>query len=155
MRAIIQRVKSASVTVDGKIVSMIDQGLLVLVGVGQKDTEEDCEKIASRILRLKLWASEDGNSQWKRNVTDIKGKVLCVSQFTLFANTKKGAKPDFHSAAKGEAAKSLYDIVLEKVSKGMPNGKEDIGDGVFGAMMDVALVNDGPVTITLDTEKKE
>ncbi|KAF5101745.1 hypothetical protein D0Z03_000536 [Geotrichum reessii] len=98
MRAIIQRVKSASVTVDGKIVSMC---------------------------------------------------------FTLFANTKKGAKPDFHSAAKGETAKSLYDLVLDKVSKGMPNGKEDIGDGVFGAMMDVALVNDGPVTITLDTEKKE
>jgi D-tyrosyl-tRNA(Tyr) deacylase len=78
-----------------------------------------------------------------------------VSQFTLFANTKKGAKPDFHAAAKGEAAKSLYDTVLGKVAKGMPNGKEDIADGVFGAMMDVSLINDGPVTITLDTEKKE
>lgn len=78
-----------------------------------------------------------------------------VSQFTLLANVKKGAKPDFHGAAKGEEAKSLYNLVLEKVAAGLPNGKEDIGDGVFGAMMDVALVNDGPVTIELDTEKDD
>lgn len=126
----------------------------MLVGVGNGDTADDCDKIASKILRLKLWPTEDGSSQWKRNVTDIGGQVLCVSQFTLLANTKKGAKPDFHGAAKGDEARSLYNQVLEKVAAGMPKGREDVGDGVFGAMMDVALVNDGPVTIQVDTSKE-
>lgn len=78
-----------------------------------------------------------------------------VSQFTLLANVKKGAKPDFHAAAKGDHARELYSLVLEKVAGGLANGKEDVGDGVFGAMMDVALVNDGPVTIELDTQKDD
>lgn len=80
---------------------------------------------------------------------------IWVSQFTLLANVKKGAKPDFHAAAKGDAARTLYNLVLDKVANGMVNGKNDVGDGVFGAMMDVALVNDGPVTIELDTEKDD
>lgn len=128
---------------------------MVLVGVGRDDTEADCDKIASKILRLRLWPSEDGSAQWKRNVSDIGGKVLCVSQFTLLANVKKGAKPDFHGAAKGEDARELYSRVLDKVAAGLPNGRDDIADGVFGAMMDVALINDGPVTIELDTQKDD
>jgi D-tyrosyl-tRNA(Tyr) deacylase len=120
----------------------------VLVGVSRDDTAADCDKIAQRILNLRLWPNEEG-SQWKKSVMDIDGQVLCVSQFTLLANVKKGAKPDFHAAAKGEEARRLYRTVLEKVAAGLASGL--VGDGEFGAMMDVALVNDGPVTIEIDT----
>ncbi|ODQ68265.1 hypothetical protein NADFUDRAFT_48915 [Nadsonia fulvescens var. elongata DSM 6958] len=150
MKAVIQRVKSASVTVDSKVVSAIGTGLMVLVGVSGDDTELDIEKVANKILKLRLWASEDDTQPWKRNVNDINGEVLMVSQFTLFANVKKGTKPDFHAAAKGEGAKVIYDKVLDKVAQGMT---KPVQDGVFGAMMDVALVNDGPVTIQFDTKE--
>lgn len=162
MKAVIQRVKSASVTVDNAVVSQIGKGLLVLVGVGRDDTIEDAEKIANRILRLRLWEDPTSKAPWKTNVTELPktspedGKVLCVSQFTLFAQVKKGSKPDFHRAGKEEFARELYGKVLDLVAQGMPNGKEDVKDGVFGATMDVALVNDGPVTIQIDTrESKE
>ncbi|VVT54389.1 uncharacterized protein SAPINGB_P004051 [Magnusiomyces paraingens] len=161
MKAVIQRVKSASVTVDNQLISQIGRGLLVLVGVSRDDTVEDAEKIASRILRLKLWEDAETKAPWKTNVAELKfpetetltshGQVLCVSQFTLYANIKKGAKPDFHRAAKGDIARELYAKVLDLVAAGMPNGKDDVKDGVFGAMMDVALVNDGPVTIEVDS----
>lgn len=166
MKAVIQRVKSASVTVDSKIVSQIGRGLLVLVGVSRDDTPEDAEKIANRILRLKLWEDAETQAPWKTNVTELRvaeaeaavsptgargGQVLCVSQFTLYAIVKKGAKPDFHRAAKGDVARELYAKVMDLVAQGMPNGKDDVKDGVFGAMMDVALVNDGPVTIEVDS----
>lgn len=121
------------------------------MGVGTEDTEQDVDKVAQRIVRLRLWPN-DQNQQWKENVVDINGQVICVSQFTLFGNIKKGSKPDFHSAAKGPQAQQLYNQVLEKVKEALPCG--EVGDGVFGAMMDVALVNDGPVTIEYDTKKE-
>lgn len=124
---------------------------MVLIGVGLEDTAEDVEKLANKIVKTKLWPSVDGAQQWKQSVTDVKGDVLCVSQFTLFAKIKKGQKPDFHNAAKGPEAKELYDQVLAKIQAGLPEGNH-VKDGVFGAMMDVALVNDGPVTIQYDTK---
>lgn len=120
----------------------------MLVGVCESDEAIDCEKIAQKIVKLKLWPNEDG-APWKRSVEDIKGQVICVSQFTLYAKVKKGNKPDFHTSAKGEHAHTLYHNVLDHVRKSL--GAENVGDGVFGAMMDVALVNDGPVTIEWDT----
>lgn len=185
MRAVIQRVKSASVTVENKVVSQIGKGLLVLVGVSRDDTVEDVDKIVNKILRIKFWEDPVSGAMWKTNVADLKyktenmaveqsanseineqngdnkdqglanGQVLCVSQFTLLATVKKGAKPDFHAAAKGEVARELYAKVLQGVAEGLPGGEKDVKDGVFGAMMDVALVNDGPVTIELDTREKK
>lgn len=163
MKAVIQRVKSASVTVDNKLVSEIGKGLMVLVGVSKDDTVDDVDKIVNKILRVKLWEDPTTGSPWKSNVAELKtasadgtmknGQVLCVSQFTLLATVKKGAKPDFHKAAKGDVARELYAQVLAGVAKGLPGGGNDVKDGEFGAMMDVALVNDGPVTIQLDTRE--
>ncbi|KAK0547176.1 D-tyrosyl-tRNA(Tyr) deacylase [Tilletia horrida] len=162
MRAVIQRVKSASVTVAGNKVSEIGRGMLALVGVAEGDTEKDAESLAAKLASLRLWdesiASQPGTADaegdasttpprpWRKNVQEIEGQVLCVSQFTLLAKVQKGSKPDFHNAAKGAAAKELYEKVLEGLRKSLP-GEGRVQDGVFGAMMDVALVNDGPVTI--------
>lgn len=154
MRAVIQRVKRASVTVDNRVISQIEKGLLVLVGVCPEDTDEDCTKLSKKVCSLRLWPDPSETSQWKQSVVDIRGKVLCVSQFTLYAKVSKGAKPDFHGAAKGEHAVELYDKVREQIGSQMPNGMQDVGDGQFGAMMDVELVNDGPVTIEFDTKEK-
>lgn len=120
-----------------------------------KDSEPECEKLVSKLLRLKLWPSPDETKQWQRNITELPGgKILCVSQFTLYANIRKGAKPDFHGAEKGERAKSLYDLVLSKLKSELNDTEnEKVFDGQFGAMMDVALINDGPVTIEYDSEK--
>ncbi|KAE8210704.1 hypothetical protein CF327_g5455 [Tilletia walkeri] len=175
MRAVIQRVTSASVTVSGEKVSEIGRGILALVGVAEGDTEREAEQLANKITSLRLWDESVGASSnggvgeaegaegeakslgprpWRRNVKEIDGQVLCVSQFTLLAKVQKGSKPDFHQAAKGEAAKALYEKVLANVRKSLP-GCGKVQDGVFGAMMDVALVNDGPVTILLDTADKK
>ncbi|CAN9148110.1 unnamed protein product [Alternaria alternata] len=151
MRTVLQRVKSASVTVDGQLVSSIGKGLLVLAAVSKDDTEKDVEAMASKILKAKLWddESKDPPGRWKCSVADIHGEVLCVSQFTLLASMKKGNKPDFHQSANGEKAKTLYQAFYNKVGALYEPGK--VKDGVFAAMMDVALVNDGPVTIQIDT----
>ncbi|KAF2871493.1 D-Tyr tRNAtyr deacylase-like domain-containing protein, partial [Massariosphaeria phaeospora] len=150
---VLQRVKSASVTVDGELISTIGKGLLVLAAIAKDDTEKDVESMASKILKAKLF--DDGNeppvgvTQWKRGVADIGGEVLCVSQFTLLASVKKGNKPDFHQSANGNKAKTLYQSFFKKVQDLYDPSK--VKDGVFAAMMDVALVNDGPVTIQIDT----
>ncbi|KAH6435645.1 hypothetical protein HBI59_168660 [Parastagonospora nodorum] len=151
MRTIIQRVKSASVTVDGQLVSSISKGLLVLAAVSKDDTEKDIDSMASKILKTKLWDddSKDPPGRWKYSVQDIGGEVLCVSQFTLLASVKKGNKPDFHQSASGDKARSLYQTFYNKVGELYEPSK--VKDGVFAAMMDVALVNDGPVTIQIDT----
>ncbi|KAL9937897.1 hypothetical protein V8E36_003442 [Tilletia maclaganii] len=179
MRAVIQRVHSASVTVAGERVSEIGRGILALVGVAEGDTEKEADQIANKIVTIRLWdesvlgsvaldssvdaatavsgeeqAQQSTPRPWRRNVKEIDGQVLCVSQFTLLARSQKGSKPDFHAAAKGEAAKALYERVLEAVRKALP-GDGKVQDGVFGAMMDVGLVNDGPVTILLDTTDKK
>lgn len=148
MKAILQRVLSSSVTVNDQVVSTIGKGILVLAAVGPNDTKKDAESMASKVLKMKLWP-DDGGSNWKKSVQDIEGEVLCVSQFTLLASTKKGSKPDFHGAAKPEIARELYDYFLAQVRDKYHADK--VKDGVFQAMMQVSLVNDGPVTLEIDT----
>ncbi|KAI5283131.1 D-tyrosyl-tRNA(Tyr) deacylase, partial [Ascosphaera aggregata] len=140
MKAILQRVKSAGVTVDGKLISDIGRGVLVLAGVGQHDTTKDADTLANKIVKMRLWP--DGDAQWKKSVQDIQGEIICVSQFTLLATTKKGNKPDFHAAAGPGPAKELYDYFVAKVQSLYT--AEKVKEGVFQAMMDVELINDGP-----------
>ncbi|KAH6617259.1 D-Tyr tRNAtyr deacylase-like domain-containing protein [Chaetomium tenue] len=150
MKAILQRVLSASVTVDQEVVSRIGKGVLVLAAMAPGDTEKEAESLAAKVLKLKLWDDESGG-RWKKNVQDIDGEVLCgegvqlqMSQFTLLASTKKGNKPDFHGAMGGDDAKKLYEYFYSKVQAGY--AAEKVKNGVFQAMMQVALVNDGPVS---------
>jgi D-tyrosyl-tRNA(Tyr) deacylase len=143
MKAILQRVLSASVTVDKQVVSAIGRGVLVLAAVGPNDTKKDAESMAAKVLKLKLWPDDTGVG-WKRSVQEIEGEVLCVSQFTLMASTRKGNKPDFHGATKPEVAKELYEHFFATVQSLL--SAEKVKDGVFQAMMEVALINDGPVS---------
>ncbi|OJD34616.1 d-tyrosyl-trna deacylase [Diplodia corticola] len=149
MKAVLQRVKSASVTVDGTLISTIAKGILVFVGVGKEDTLTEAEKMAGKVLSMQLWDDDQGG-KWKRNVKDVGGEVLCVSQFTLLASTKKGKKPSFHRSAPEQLARDLYSSFFKKTQE--LHGKDKVKDGVFQAMMDVALVNDGPVTIEIDMD---
>lgn len=123
--------------------------MVILAAIGPNDTVKTVETMAGRILKMRLWPDEAG-AQWKQNVHDINGEVLCVSQFTLYASTRKGAKPDFHGAAKPEKARELYSHFVNTLSTSY--GTEKVKDGVFQAMMEVALVNDGPVTLQMDSE---
>jgi len=148
MKAILQRVLSASVTVDKQLISSIGKGILVFAAVAPGDTEKDADTLAAKVLKMRLW-DDDAGGRWKQNVQDINGEVLCVSQFTLLASTKKGSKPDFHGALGGEQAKELYQHFVTKVAQGYQADK--VKDGVFQAMMEVALVNDGPVTLEMST----
>ncbi|KYR00967.1 D-tyrosyl-tRNA(Tyr) deacylase [Tieghemostelium lacteum] len=150
MRAIIQRVKNASVKVDGQIISNIGPGLMCLIGIGKEDTKTDSEWLCKKILNLKLFPSADSTKGWDRSVKDMDYEILFVSQFTLFAYTKKGTKPDFHLASPSELSKVHYNEFLE-IFKQTYNA-DKIKDGQFGAMMDVNLTNDGPVTISLDSK---
>ncbi|EEQ35498.1 D-tyrosyl-tRNA(Tyr) deacylase [Microsporum canis] len=154
MKAILQRVTSASVTVDKQLVSSIGRGVLVFAAVGPDDTQKDADTLAAKLLKLKMWPDETG-ANWKRNVQDIKGEVLCVSQFTLLATLKKGNKPDFHKAADPTTARELYEYFYSRVQS--LYAADRVKDGVFQAMMEVGLVNDGPVTLEIDTNpaKKE
>ncbi|KAF2805039.1 D-tyrosyl-tRNA deacylase-like protein, partial [Mytilinidion resinicola] len=146
---VIQRVKSASVTVDGALISSIGKGVLVLGAIAKDDTAKDVESMAGKVLKLKLWDDDEGG-RWKRSVMDIGGEVLCVSQFTLLASTKKGNKPDFRQSAAGVKAKELYQAFFKKVQE--LHEPDKVKDGIFAAMMDVTLCNDGPVTIQIDTD---
>ncbi|KAM3425713.1 D-aminoacyl-tRNA deacylase [Cercospora zeina] len=148
MKTVIQRVKSASVTVDGQLISSIGKGLLILAAIAKEDTAKEAESMASKVLKVKLW-DDDHGGKWKKNVQEIDGEVLCVSQFTLLASTKKGNKPSFHASADAAKGKELYDLFFGQIRKLY---REDrVKDGVFQAMMDVGLVNDGPVTIEVET----
>ncbi|KAF3760839.1 deacylase [Cryphonectria parasitica EP155] len=146
MKVVLQRVLSASVTVERELVSSIGKGVLVFAAIAPGDTEKDAESMAAKVLKLRLW-DDDNGGRWKKNVQDISGEVLCVSQFTLLASTKKGNKPDFHGALGGNEAKELYQYFFTKVQEGYAADK--VKNGVFQAMMEVALVNDGPVTLEL------
>lgn len=150
MRAVIQRVTSASVTINEKISSEIDQGLLVLAGIEETDNETDLEWLANKIVQLRIFDDQDG--VMNLSVTDIGGSILVVSQFTLHAKTKKGNRPSYIKAARPEIAIPIYNRFIEKLNSLM--GKET-RTGEFGAMMKVGLVNDGPVTIIIDTKEKE
>lgn len=150
MRALIQRVKTASVTIDGKIFSEIDQGLLILLGIEDADAQEDIDWLAGKIARLRIFSDE--NDAMNLSVQDIDGDCMVVSQFTLHANTKKGNRPSFIKAARPETAIPLYEKFILQLEK--ETGKK-VATGTFGAMMDVKLINDGPVTIWIDSKNKE
>jgi len=150
MRLVIQRVSNASVTVDGRTVSGIGRGLLVLVGVENGDTEEDVKWLAGKTVGLRIF--DDENGVMNLSVTDVGGDVLAVSQFTLTASTRKGNRPSYIRAAGHDFAIPLYEKYCEEVSVSI--GKP-VGRGVFGADMEVSLLNDGPVTIIIDSRIKE
>ena len=150
MRAVIQRVSSASVTIDGAVKSAIGPGLLVLLGVGHEDGPQDVEWLAAKVAGLRIFADEAG--VMNRSVIDVGGEALVVSQFTLMASTRKGNRPSYIGAAGHELAIPLYERFCAALSAAI--GKE-VGTGVFGADMKVALVNDGPVTICIDTKEKD
>ncbi|KAI9335605.1 D-tyrosyl-tRNA deacylase [Zopfochytrium polystomum] len=156
MRAVIQRVKRASVTVDDRIVSSISHGICVLVGITVDDTEDDADYIAKKILNTRLWPSpatpSSPSKPWSLSVAAAQYEILSVSQFTLYATTSKGTKPDFHLAMKSDLSRAFYDRFLERLRRWYE--AEKIKDGEFGAMMDVKIVNDGPVTILLDSRQR-
>lgn len=144
MKALIQRVKKASVTIDGKIHSEIDKGMLILLGVEKQDTQENARKLADKLINLRIFDHENG--KMNLSLLDIKGEILVVSQFTLAADCKKGTRPSFDSAAPPGKANELYEYFVELMSK---HGLK-VKTGKFQAMMDVALVNDGPVTFLIE-----
>ncbi|KAF8384277.1 pqn-68, partial [Pristionchus pacificus] len=151
MRAVIQKVTKASVTVGGDIVGSINRGLCVLVGINRDDGQEDVEYIIRKILNTRLFASEEGK-KWDKSVKDMNLQVLCVSQFTLFGYLK-GNSLDFHVAMSPDKAKPFYEDFLAQMGKTYQQDK--IEDGRFGAMMSVLIENDGPVTILLDSKKRD
>ena len=140
MRALVQRVSEASVTVDGTEISRIGPGLLVLLGVRRGDTEAEADRIAAKLLALRIF--EDADGKMNLSVGDAGGEILCVSQFTLYGDTRKGNRPSFIDAAPPEEAEPLYERVRESLNA---------QGGVFGARMAVALTNDGPVTLLIET----
>lgn len=147
MRAVIQRVKSASVTVEGKVVSEIRVGLLVFLGVAQEDTPADVNYMASKIANLRIF--EDDEGRMNLSILDVGGEALVVSQFTLYGDCRKGRRPSFIAAARPEKADPLYQAFMDEISRlGVP-----VKAGIFQAMMDVELINDGPVTMLLDSNK--
>jgi D-tyrosyl-tRNA(Tyr) deacylase len=150
MRAVIQRVNKASVTIDNKIYSQIRNGLLVLVGIEDADTDEDSEWLSGKIVNLRIF--NDDNGVMNVSVKDFNGDILAVRQFTLHASTKKGNRPSYIKASKPEFAIPMYEKFIQQLSNDL--GKT-VGTGVFGADMKVELLNDGPVTIVIDTKNKE
>jgi D-aminoacyl-tRNA deacylase len=150
MRAVIQRVSTSSVTINGIITGKTDQGLLVLLGIEDTDTTEDIGWLCGKIVRLRVFADEKGIMN--RSVQEVNGDILVVSQFTLHASTKKGNRPSYIRAATPEIAFPLYDEFLHQLA--LELGKP-VQAGVFGGMMQVALINDGPVTIIIDTRQRE
>ena len=150
MRVVIQRVSSASVTIDGAVRGQIDRGLVVFVGIEDADTAADGEWLAQKIARLRIFPDEA--AQMNRSVQDIGGGILLISQFTLHASTQKGTRPSFHRAGRPDHARSLYGQFVAQLSAALGR---PVATGEFGAMMQVALVNDGPVTIAIDTKTRE
>ena len=147
MKAVIQRVSEASVTVDGAVVGEIGRGFLVLLGVMDGDTEADADVLAGKVARLRVFTDE--NDKMNLSVTDVGGAVLCVSQFTLCADVKKGNRPSFTPSAPPEKAERLYEYFTRRL---LAEGVSAVARGVFGADMKVRLLNDGPVTILFDSE---
>ncbi len=150
MRIVIQRVSRASVTIEGTVKSAIEKGYLILIGVCEEDTEEDVEWLVRKVIGLRVF--DDENGVMNRSIMDVNGEILVISQFTLFASYKKGNRPSWLRAAKHEISIPLYNEFCSKLSEAL--GKE-VGTGEFGADMKVELLNDGPVTICMDTKNKE
>lgn len=146
MRFVIQRVKEASVRVEGEIIGEIQKGFLVLIGVSRDDTEEVADKMIKKMTGLRIVEDEEGKTN--RSLADVQGSLLLVSQFTLYANCKKGNRPSFTDAGDPDLANRLYEYVIQKCRQSVPN----VQTGRFGAEMEVSLVNDGPFTILLDSD---
>ncbi|KGA96501.1 D-tyrosyl-tRNA(Tyr) deacylase [Alkalihalobacillus alcalophilus ATCC 27647 = CGMCC 1.3604] len=145
MKVVLQRVKESSVTVNGEIVGQIEKGYMLLVGITHEDTEADLDYLVEKIIHLRIFEDEAG--KMNESLLQVGGDILSISQFTLYGDTKKGRRPNFMSAAKPDIAKKLYDQFNEKLrQKGL-----QVETGIFGEMMDVALVNDGPVTLILES----
>ncbi|MCH8523182.1 MAG: D-tyrosyl-tRNA(Tyr) deacylase [Balneolales bacterium] len=145
MRTVVQRVSKASVTVDGKVVGQIGEGLLVLAGFHTSDTEEQMRWMCDKLLKLRIFNDDEG--KMNRSVQDVGGSLLVVSQFTLYGDARKGTRPSFIESARPEVAIPLYESMLDYLRV---NGNLPVESGEFGAMMEVSLVNDGPVTIILE-----
>ena len=150
MRAVIQRVLEASVKVNNEITGQIGQGFLILLGIETDDELEDLKWLAQKIANLRVF--NDENAQMNKSLSDVDGKILLISQFTLFAQTKKGNRPGFTRAAKPDKAVPLYEQMIEELGK-LTGTK--VETGIFGANMQVSLINDGPVTILIDTKNRE
>jgi len=150
MRALIQRVASASVKIEGAISGQIGQGLLILLGIEDADTQEDIDWLCGKITRMRIFS--DAEDKMNLSVTDVDGGLLVVAQFTLFASTKKGNRPGFTRSAKPEVAIPLYEAFVKTLAF---TALREVQTGEFGAMMEVALVNDGPTTIWVDSKAKE
>lgn len=150
MRIVIQRVKHASVTIESNIKSSIKQGYLILLGVGENDTQEDAEWLVKKVIGLRVFDDEAG--VMNKSIMDVDGEILVISQFTLFASYKKGNRPSWLRAARHEISVPLYEHFCKLLSESL--GKQ-VGTGEFGADMKVELLNDGPVTICMDTKNKE
>ena len=147
MRAVLTRVKSASVTIDGQVVGKIGKGFLILLGVGPNDTEKECRYLAEKALGLRIFTDE--NDKMNLGLADVGGEVLVISQFTLYADCRKGNRPSFTQAGDPAESKRLYELFVERARSDVAH----VEAGVFGADMQVELVNDGPVTILLDSRK--
>lgn len=150
MKAVIQRVRQASVTVNGETVGNINNGFLILLGAGKSDSEKDCEKLADKISKLRIFSDE--NDKTNLSINDTNGDILVISQFTLYADCRKGNRPSFINAGNPESANYLYEYFM-KVLSGKINGK--VEHGIFGADMKVSLLNDGPFTVILECENGE
>lgn len=150
MKAVIQRVSEASVTIEGNKVAAVQAGLLILVGIEDADTQEDIDWLSAKIVKLRIFGDDDG--LMNRSIEDINGDIIVVSQFTLHAATKKGNRPSYIRAAKPDIAIPLYEAFVRQMEKEL--GKK-VQTGEFGADMKVAFINDGPVTIIIDTKNKE
>lgn len=150
MRTVIQRVSEASVTIEQQVKSSIQAGLLILLGIGEEDTEEDAKWLVNKVIGLRIFDDEQG--VMNRSIIDINGEILVVSQFTLMASYKKGNRPSWIHAARHEVSIPLYNYFCKALSEAL--GKP-VGTGEFGADMKVRLLNDGPVTICMDTKNKE
>ena len=150
MRLVVQRVSEASVKIDGKVKDAIQKGLLVLIGIENNDTKEDAEWLAQKLINLRIFSDENG--LMNLSVKDIHGEILIISQFTLHAKTKKGNRPSFIDAARPETAVPLYEFFIDQSKKIL---EKNIATGIFGADMKVSLINDGPVTIFIDSKNKE
>lgn len=150
MKVVIQRVAKSFVTIEGEIVASIQKGLLILVGIEEVDTKEDIEWLSSKIVNLRIFGDE--NNVMNLSLKDINGEIIIVSQFTLHASTKKGNRPSYIKAAKPEIAIPLYNQFIQQIEKDLA---KKVQTGQFGADMKVSLLNDGPVTILIDTKNKE
>lgn len=146
MRAVVQRVDRASVTIDGNVNGKIEKGFMVLIGIDEKDEQKDLDYICDKLMGLRIFEDEEG--KMNRSIIDAGGSILLISQFTLYGDARKGKRPSFIRAARAEKAIPLYEAAIAKLSE-----KVHVETGIFGAEMKVELVNDGPVTILLDSER--